>query len=445
MNPLNVVYLHAHDAGRYVQPYGYGVSTPNLQKLAEEGMLFRQAFCANPTCSPSRACLLSGQSAHVNGMLGLAHRGFAMDRYEDTLGNFLKENGWHTALTGVQHITLEGSATLETTGYDEFLDRDRNAEGFYWPRHENDCDVITRSAEEFLERDHEKPFFLDVGYFPPHRAGQGEFPSTVQTPNPAYVKPPAHLPDTEETRQDFANYMASVETFDQFAGRVIDAIDRNGLAENTLVIATTDHGIAFPDMKCRLTDHGTGVMLILRGPEGFVGGKVTDSMVSHLDIFPTVCDLLDLPAPDRLEGKSLKALAENPDASLREYLFSEVNVHAAYEPMRAVRSQRWKYIRHYEPRPHVTLPNCDDGLAKTYLCEHGWADHGPKKEELYDLVLDPTEANNLAKDPDHAADLATMSAQLDEWMTATDDPLLKGPLDLTGCIVTPADAYSPAG
>lgn len=445
MKPLNIVYLHAHDAGRYVQPYGYGVSTPNLQKLAEEGMLFREAFCGNPTCSPSRACLLSGQSAHVNGMLGLAHRGFKMDHYEDTLGNFLKGHGWHTALSGIQHITREGSETLEKIGYDEFLDRTRNEEGFYVRKNGIGTELVSQVAENFLARQHEKPFFLDVGFFPPHRVNNGDFPSSCETPNPAYVRPPAHLPDTEETRRDFANYMASVETFDHYAGRVIDAVDRNGLSENTLIIATTDHGIAFPGMKCRLTDHGIGVMLILRGPGGFRGGKVTDSMVSHIDIFPTVCELLDLPPPERLEGRSLTTLAVDPHSSLRDYLFTEVNVHAAYQPMRSVRSDRWKYIRHYENRKFVTLPNCDDGLSKSYLCDHGWADHGPDNEELYDLVLDPTEACNLAGNPDYSSNLAEMRSVLDDWMKETNDPILSGPLDLTGCTVTAADAYSPAG
>jgi arylsulfatase A-like enzyme len=406
-------------------------------------MLFRQAFCANPTCSPSRACLLSGQAAHENGMLGLAHRGFRMSRYEDTLGNFLKGHGWHTALSGMQHITKEGSATMEEIGYDEFLDRSRNEEGFFASKDGVNPEPATSVAEDFLAQSHEKPFFLDVGYFPPHRIGEGDFPSSVEVPNPAYVRPPAHLPDTKETRQDFANYMASVETYDIHVGRIIDAIDRNGLSENTLVIATTDHGIAFPDMKCRLTDHGTGVMLILRGPGGFEKGKVSDAMVSHLDIFPTVCDLLDLPAPDRLEGGSLKALAEDPDSSLHENLFAEVNVHAAYEPMRAVRSNRWKYIRQYESRSHKTLPNCDNGLSKTYLCENGWAESGPQPEALYDLILDPTESRNLAGEPNFASELATMRARLDEWMEKTNDPLLKGPLDLTGFTATPADVYSP--
>ncbi|WP_269522437.1 sulfatase family protein [Coraliomargarita parva] len=444
MNPLNIVYLHSHDAGRYIQPYGYAIQTPQLQKFAEQGMLFRQAFCENPTCSPSRACLMTGQSAHVNGMLGLAHRGFRLNHYEDTLVNYLRGHGWHTALSGVQHIAHEPFSTVEEIGYHEVLDEALDDSGTV-RRYAPDSSGVADAATDFLAREHDKPFFLDVGFFPPHRIDDGDFPSSLPVPNPAYVRPPAHLPDTPETREDFARYMASVSTFDALAGQVLDAIDRNGLSGNTLVIVTTDHGIAFPGMKCRLTDHGLGVLLILRGPGagGFEQGKVTDAMVSHLDIFPTVCESLGLPLPERLEGESLAALANDPEAELRDCLFAEVNVHAAPEPMRAVRTPRWKYIRHYQSLEHRVLPNCDDSPSKTRLCESGWAAVPSVREELYDLVLDPIEGNNLAALPQHADTLAEMAGRLDDWMAATSDPLLDGALELDGKILTPVDAYSP--
>ncbi len=431
---MNIVYVHTHDAGRYIQPYGYAVSTPHLQAFAESGMLFRQAFCANPTCSPSRACLLTGQYAHVNGMLGLAHRGFRLDSYEGTMVKYLGDAGWHTALSGVQHIAKPPAATVDEIGYHEVLCESSI-----------DSNNVASSAEAFLAREHEKPFFLDVGFFPPHRIGQGEFPTEMPVPSAKYVRPPAHLPDTPETRADFAAYLSSVSTFDHMFGRVIAALDANGLAEDTLVIATTDHGIAFPDMKCRLTDHGLGVMLILRGPKGFCGGQVSDAMVSHLDLFPTVCDMLELELPERLAGKSLCPLAQDPEQSLHECLFAEVNVHAAYEPMRSVRTDRWKYIRHYNRLEHRVLPNCDDGLTKSYLCDHQWETHVPGEEELYDLIMDPQEACNLAGQDAYAGELKPMRDRLENWMRETDDPFLREGLDLQDKIVTPSDTYSPSG
>ena len=100
---MNILYLHTHDTGRYIQPYGYAVSTPNLMNLAREGTLFRQAYCAGPTCSPSRAGLLTGMSPHSCGMLGLAHRGFRLYDYHQHLARFLGDHGYETVLCGVQH------------------------------------------------------------------------------------------------------------------------------------------------------------------------------------------------------------------------------------------------------------------------------------------------------------------------------------------------------
>ena len=377
---------------------------------------------------------MTGQSAHRNGMLGLAHRGFRLNDYNETLVQFLKSHGWSTHLSGVQHIAKPPAAQVEEIGYDEILcESDTDSVG------------ITEAAENFLARQHDQPFFLDVGFFPPHRIGEGDFPTELPVPNDQYVRPPAHIPDNATTRKDFAAYMSSVSTFDQMLGRVIAAIDNNGLAEETLIIATTDHGIAFPGMKCRLTDHGLGVMLMLRGPGGFEGGKVSDAMTTHLDLFPTVCEVLNLAAPAKLEGRSLCALAEDPEQQLHEAIFAEVNVHAAYEPMRCVRTERWKYIRHFEPRDFVVLANCDNGDSKAYLCDHEWATHPPAKEELYDLFLDPMEGCNLVGEAEYAERLNAMRQSLTDWMGSTDDPLLQGALDLTGKVVTDAKAYSPSG
>ena len=116
----NIVYLHSHDTGRYVQPMGHSVPTPNLQRLAEQGVLFRQAFCAAPTCAPSRAALLTGQSAHSSGMLGLAHRGFALTDYAQHLVTSLNATGYRTILAGMQHVAA-GEDGPEVIGYDEEL------------------------------------------------------------------------------------------------------------------------------------------------------------------------------------------------------------------------------------------------------------------------------------------------------------------------------------
>ncbi|MCP3967380.1 MAG: sulfatase-like hydrolase/transferase [Lentisphaerae bacterium] len=117
----NILYLHSHDTGRYISPYGHKVNTPNLQELAEESVVFKQCFCGNPTCSPSRACLLTGEYAHSNGMLGLAHRGFEMNDYGKHIVHTLRNNGYSSVLLGIQHIA--GAGREHEIGYDEIVDR----------------------------------------------------------------------------------------------------------------------------------------------------------------------------------------------------------------------------------------------------------------------------------------------------------------------------------
>jgi arylsulfatase A-like enzyme len=210
------------------------------------------------------------------------------------------------------------------------------------------------------------------------------------------------------------------------------------------VISTTDHGIAFPAMKCNLTDHGMGVSLIVRGPGGFQGGRVVDAMVSHLDLFPTICDLLEIEKPAWLEGASMMPLIRGQAKEIHEEIFAEVNYHAAYEPKRAVRTKRWKYIRHFDGRQHPNLPNCDDGLSKTYWLENGWRGRRVESEQLYDLVFDPNETCNAAGDGSVKEALSEMRGRLDGWMRATKDPILSGPIAApAGALMNDPEGTSP--
>ncbi|HCL27278.1 MAG TPA: sulfatase, partial [Candidatus Latescibacteria bacterium] len=211
--------------------------------------------------------------------------------------------------------------------------------------------------------------------------------------------------------------------------RVLEGLERNGLAQNTLVVCTTDHGVPFPGMKCHLTDHGMGVYLIIRGPGGFTGGTVCDALVSHVDLYPTICEVAGITAPTHLQGVSLLPLVRDPAAVVRDELFAEVNYHAAYDPGRAVRTDRWKLIIHYdEEMTTPVLANCDDSEAKSVWLEHDWAQRPVAAERLYDVIFDPNESCNLAADPGHAMVLEEMRVRLHRWMEATDDPLLEGPV-----------------
>ena len=415
MKKPNILYLHSHDTGRYVQPYGYAVPTPNIQRLAEQGVLFRQAFCAAPTCSPSRAALLTGQCAHSSGMLGLAHKGWALDRRGEHIVHTLRTAGYESTLIGFQHVADWDHA--DRIGYDRVIRPVQRAH----------ADQVIPAAVKFLKGSPKQPFFLSVGVVETHRFGLFFSPAGPQG-DPRYCRPPDPIPDTPETRRDMADFAEAARLLDEGYGSVLKALDKTGLAENTLVVCTTDHGVPFPMMKCNLTDHGIGVMLIMRGPGGFAGGKVLDSLVSQIDIFPTLCDLTGAPPPAWLQGRSMMPLIREDRDEIRSEVFAEVTYHAEYEPQRAVRTQRWKYIRRFDAPVDPVLGNCDGGRSKEFLVDHGWPKHAGAEEQLYDVLLDPHEAHNLATDPAHGPALAQMRSRLGDWLRDTDDPLLRGPV-----------------
>ncbi len=433
MNRPNILYIHSHDTGRYVQPYGFPVSTPHIQKLADEGTTFRQAFCASPGCSPSRAALLTGQCAHSAGMLGLAHRGWGLHDYGQHIIHTLAPAGYTSALCGVQHIAA-GPDSVKIIGYDHHIEtasaRARD---------------VAPAAAQWLANAPDQPWFLTVGFVETHtlpKSGNGLFGCGEGDGDNSMV--PAPLPNVPQTRQDFADYQLAVTTLDEGIGAVLEALEANGLAENTLVICTTDHGLPLPSMKCNLTDGGLGVMLILRGPGEFAEHRVVDSLVSQIDIFPTLCEWLELDKPNWLQGRSLMPILRGEKQEVNEAIFAEVTHHAAYEPMRAVRTKRWKYIRRFGGRTRPVLPNCDDSLSKDYWVENGWRERRVDEESLFDLVFDPNETRNLVAEKEGAEVTGSMRARLQRWMENTDDPILRGPVAVPeGSMETSPDALSP--
>ncbi len=429
---MNIIYIHTHDSGRFIQPYGHAVPTPNLMKLAEEGVLFRQCYSCAPTCSPSRAALLTGMSPHATGMMGLTHRGFALKDPTQHLAHHLKENGYATALCGMKHVIARGQE--HDLGYEQVLRGTETAAeltGIYRDMAEDEANA--RRVAEYLSEPKDKPFFLSFGMTCTHFP----LPEPAEDIHPNYVQVPPPLPDAPEIRKDMAGYLTLARHADKCIGIVLEALAENGLEDDTLVFFTTDHGIAFPLMKCNLYDHGLGVSLIVRFPQGQFAGQAVDSLVSHLDIYPTLCELAGIEAPDWLEGSSLLPRVKGEADSIRSEIFGEVTYHAAYEPMRAIRTDRYKYIRHFDDYDKVVLPNMDNSRSKRFLLEHGLADrkHNPS-EMLFDLNFDPHECNNLAADSDHAEIKADLEQRLFAWMKNTNDPLLEGPAPL------PIDGYT---
>ena len=226
-----------------------------------------------------------------------------------------------------------------------------------------------------------------------------------------------------------AAFKASARSLDHGVGMVLNQLDASGLSENTLIIFTTDHGMPFPGAKATLFDRGLGVNLILRGPEPFGGGRVIDALVSHIDIYPTVCEHVGIARPPFLQGVSLLPLLLGHTTSVREEIFAGSTWHAAYEPQRAIRTERHKFIRRWGERRTPVLANTDDGPSKDLLLAAGWAEREIPEEQLYDVLFDPNEANNLVDDPGCAPVLEDLRARLEQWMRDTDDPLLAGHVD----------------
>jgi N-sulfoglucosamine sulfohydrolase len=409
MTPPNILYLHSHDTGRYVQPYGHQIPTPNIQMLADQGVLFRQAFCAAPSCSGSRAALLTGQYPHANGMMGLAHRGWRLNDYSHHVIHTLRDAGYRSELIGEQHI----SDDLDLLGYDAVHRVDRSH-----------VELVAPEAVRVLREGIPEPWFLSVGFFETHRSW---FEPTSMRDS-LYSLAPANLPDTPAVREDVAAFKASARSLDQGVGRVLNALHAAGMVDNTLIVFTTDHGLAFPGAKGSLYDRGTGVMLILRGPGGFLGGKVIDQLVSHVDLYPTFCELAEIERPEFAQGCSLLPMMRGDSPRVREAVFTELTYHAAYDPQRAIRTPRWKYIRHFDDFGRPVLPNLDDSPSKDVFVEAGWGDQPVSREELYDMLLDPEEGRNLAGQEPFERVRAELAERLERKMEESQDPLLDGPV-----------------
>ena len=174
------------------------------------------------------------------------------------------------------------------------------------------------------------------------------------------------------------------------------------------------------------------------------GGRISDALVSQIDLFPTVCDVVGVARPAWLQGQSLLPLLHDPAGAINDAIFAEVTYHAAYEPQRAVRTPRWKYIQRFAERQLPVLANVDESLSKEVWLAYGWSEHALAAEQLYDLIFDPNEANNRADDPAVRVVLDDLRQRLTAWMQRTHDPLLHGPVPLPpGAVANDPDDRSP--
>jgi N-sulfoglucosamine sulfohydrolase len=383
-----------------------------IDQLAEQGVRFDNYFCPAPQCSPSRGSILTGLYPHNNGLIGLAHIGFSLNAGVSTLPQRMKEAGYDTALIGFNHEKISGNGdSKHALGYETVLEI---------PGHR--AEKIAPAVEQFLrakaDSSSDQPFYASVGFFETHRAFD-EYEADGE------VEIPPYLPDTEKVRQDMAQFHGSVKALDQAVGRIVRMLDETGLAENTLVIFTTDHGIAFPRAKGSLLDAGLETALIIRWPTSFKGGRVQQELLCNVDLMPTLLELIGAGIPDGLDGRSFLSVLEGSDVAVRESFYCEMTWHDRYHPMRGIRTNRYKYIHNLEDGPSVYLPlDIHRSLSGEETREQFYVPNVP--EELYDLERDKLEEHNLAGDPAYAGILEELRNRVDSWMFQTDDPVLKG-------------------
>lgn len=404
--------VHWHDLGRQLGAYGHAdVSSPRLDGLAAEGILFTRAHATAPLCSPSRGSLFTGRYPQSNGLIGLAHHGWEYRTGVRTLPQILGESGWYSALFGMQHET----SYPKRLGFDEF-----DVSNSY-------CDYVTDKAEAWLRDDANdlagQPFFLTAGFFETHRPYP---PDRYEPADSAQVDPPLYLPDIPEVRDDLAAFYGAIRTADAAVGRLLDTLVETGLDATTWVVFFTDHGPAFPRAKSTLYDAGTGIGLIIRPPTGRGGGgRVYDELFSGVDVVPTLLGLLGLTVPADLDGVSHAGALLDPGlqaAPPREHVYTTKTYHDSFDPIRAIRTKDYSYIENYVPRALLDLPldieQSPSGVAVAPYVG------GPRPErELYDLRADPAETTNLLADGGPRADdiAADLAVRLHDWRRRTGD------------------------
>jgi N-sulfoglucosamine sulfohydrolase len=414
---MNVVVVICHDLGQHVGCYGVPEArTPNLDRFAAREIRFSNHFCCAPQCSPSRAALWTGRYPHANGVVGLSHSGFQNEYHDDErhLAQILDGAGYETHLFGLQHV----SARPERCGF-------KTIHGLA------PCGQVAERAGQFLEerKGTGPPLYVQVGFFEAHRPF---LHPDVERLDPAQVTVPPYLPDIPEVREDLAGLEASISSADKAFGKIVEAVDRSGMGDNTIVIFTVDHGIPFTRAKMTLYDPGIETALLMRIP-GVEGRKVYDEMVSNVDVLPTLLDLLGLDRRENLHGRSFEPLIAGEDYEPNQAIFAEKTYHTYYDPMRCIRTERWKLVANFEFAPwQDTSPDFDDNAksyyeaAKALAVPYDRQYHPPL--ELYDLENDPWEQRDLADSPDHREIRDGLIRQLRQWMRDTADPLLEGPM-----------------
>ena len=420
----NVVYIDCHDLGDWLGCYGRPwLETPHLDALAAQGARFGEHIAAAPICMPSRAAIYTGLMPHELGVTG--QESLLPGEDAPPLAARFRDAGYRTVLCGRLMVLNDpaemGFTTQLEAGRDE---QAATAAAFIEAQGGAPHAGGTPSAREV-----NRPFLLSVSFTQCHRPFGDRYDAEV----PDRVEVPPYLPDTGATRRDLATLAWQIRDLDRRVGLILAALDRAGLAGDTLVVFTTEHGPAIARAKHTTYDSGLRTALLLRLPGTIPAGTIVDTMTSNVDLLPTVVELCGLPAPATGGISWAARLTAGDTRTARRFAFSEFNWGRRsgawyYTPSRVIRGPRYKLIRGYRRIPIYV----DSGWLARYAgdretVERWYAEPLPDTG-LFDLQEDPFELRNRAGEAALAEIEAGLNRHLDEHLRATGDPILAGPV-----------------
>jgi arylsulfatase A-like enzyme len=419
------------------------VKTPNLDRVAKEGVRFQHAFTSNPKCSPCRASILTGRNSWQLEELSV-HNSIFPKKWA-VFPDLLEASGYAVGLTGKGW----GPGDHGGQGWT------RNPAGPSFDEHKSQPPAsgigkldYAKNFESFLaqRKDKKAPFSFWMGFQEPHRAYELHA-GTRLGKNLDEIKVPPYLPDVTAVRSDLADYAVEVEWADQHIGQALAHLEKIGELENTLIIITSDHGMPFPYVKGQIHEDGFRLPFVARWARAIKPGRVVQDFVNVRDIAPTFLELAGLPKHPQITGQSLVPLLKSTKSDWvteeRKIMIVGKERHDLGRPnrwgypVRAIRTPEFLYVHNYHPErwpacdPETNFGNCDDSPTKEVVKLLGGYYFNLSfsfrpADELYRLSDDPHGVNNLANDPAHAETMAALRKQMLDTLKAEGDPRALG-------------------
>ena len=422
----NILWITCEDMSFQLGCYGNKlVKTPNIDRLAAEGVRFTNAFATAGVCAPSRSAIITGmyqQSIGTQNMRTLAASAAALDAYPPGF------KGYSAVLPEEVKCFPE---YLRAAGY---YCTNNSKEDYQFQAPPTVWDESSNKAHWRNRRDKNQPFFAIFNLTVTH-----ESQVWVRAKEPLLVKPedvvlPPYYPDVPEVRLDVARHLSNAMVMDEQAGKILEQLREDGLDENTIVFFYSDHGDGLPFVKREIYDRGLRVPFIVKNPfEKDKKGVIDTQFISFVDLAPTVLSLTDLPIPAHLQGQAF--VGKRQAAQPRKHTFAARDrMDSEYDRVRTVRDSRYRYVRNYMPeKPYyqniqyrLQQPSMRAILAlkaqgKLNAVQSLWFRPTKPKEELYDCQKDPYEFNNLAEQPEYQAKLKELRKVYEEWMQKVGD------------------------